>query len=229
MSPVLRASQNTPRPAGIQTMAGTRVGTVAGTWAGPLLLAVFALLHGVIPGIARAAKPAAAAEIEEVEPDTVDDDGDGEDEDEEPPGPLETFSRLHPAVVHMPVAWLWLLFLTDIAALALGRRELLTAGIYLAVLTLLSFAPAVATGLLRLEHLPQDPAAMAPALIHRNIMLIGAGLCTVFLTLRLWRRNRLAGVTRWIYLLLVTATLFVITVGGHLGGKLVYGDDYLPF
>ena len=148
---------------------------------------------------------------------------------EEAPGFLEVLSRLHPAVVHLPIAWVMLLFLTDVGAFVLGRREVLTAGLYLSVLAFLSFFPSALTGLLRLDHLPQDATAIAPALVHRNIMYLCCVLSGAMAGLRIWKKNEIEGNLRWVYMAMVSATFLLVAWGAHLGGRLVYGDDFLPF
>ncbi len=142
---------------------------------------------------------------------------------------LEWLSRMHPAVVHLPIAWVILLFLTDAAALLGGRRELSAAGQYLGAATLLSFVPGIVTGLLRFSYLPQEPGAVEPALFHRNIMYVAAGLIFSCVALRLWQRNDLQGRWVWVYMVQLTIATALIALGGHLGGALVYGDDFLPF
>lgn len=148
---------------------------------------------------------------------------------DEPLGWFGIAAHLHSAMVHLPIAWLMLLLLTDLAAWGLGRRELTQAGLYLNGLALLSFIPAVATGLLRLTQLPQDPQNLEPAVLHRNIMYGCAALTAVLLGLRLLRKNELTGAVKWLYLALLALTVALVSLGGHLGGKLVFGDDFLPF
>lgn len=178
-----------------------------------------------------------AEEVEEVEPveavEAVESTSSGDSKPaevgDETPGFMEVVSRLHPAVVHLPIAWVMLLFLADFGAFVLNRREVQAAGLYLSVLAFLSFFPSALTGLLRLEHLPQDPTAIAPALVHRNLMYVCCVLSGAMAGLRIWKKNELEGVLRWTYLAMVSVTFFLVGWGAHLGGRLVYGDDFLPF
>lgn len=206
--------------------------------------------HATSPGTAhlkaagnKAALPAAPAaqddveEIEDIEPQANDNvapagaakGAPGADQDNRPHGLVEWISRMHAAMVHLPIAWTMLLCLTDIATFLLGRRELRKAGLYLAVLALCSCLPAAISGLWRLDHLPQEPAAVAPALVHRNIMYVSSALLATLVALRGWRRNELAGIYRAVYMALVAMVTTLVAFGAHLGGALVYGDDFLPF
>jgi uncharacterized membrane protein len=167
-------------------------------------------------------------EVEAVEPAEADAEGKNGEEKKEG-GIFEVVGHLHPAVVHMPIGWLVLLFLLDLAAFLLNRPELLPAGPWVGLGVVLSFIPAAITGLLRFDGLPQDPEAAAPALLHRNVMYGCLILCIAALVMRVMNRNELEGRTKWIYLGLVASACLTVTIGGHLGGQLVYGNDFLPF
>jgi uncharacterized membrane protein len=144
--------------------------------------------------------------------------------------PLEWLSHLHAALVHLPLAWVLLLALCDATAL-LGRRlELLRPGLYLCGLAVLSFIPAVATGLLRFSYLPHDTAAdAAQGLLHRNVMYGAAAALTLCFAVRAWHRERFEGRPLKFYVVMLTVAVGLTLAGGHLGGTLVYGDDFLSF
>jgi len=62
------------------------------------------------------------------------------------PGLMQLVGRIHPAVIHFPIAWLTLLLLIETVALFTGKAEWSKFGLYVLILTLLSFIPAVTTG-----------------------------------------------------------------------------------
>lgn len=144
-------------------------------------------------------------------------------------GVLEIVGRMHPALVHLPIAWLILLLLVDLAGVALGREPFRAVGIWLAGLLVLSFIPAAAAGLIRATFPPYTAQTEGLVFLHRNLMLTVAGLTVAAFVLRLVRRNRLAGALQWAYLALLVAAVGLVTVAGHIGAKLVFGEDYLPF
>jgi uncharacterized membrane protein len=141
----------------------------------------------------------------------------------------EVAARMHPALVHLPIAWLLLLLLLDLLGVGLGREPFRAVGPWVGVLTALSFLPAAVTGLLRQNYPPYDRIADPLLLTHRNLMLTVAGVTLAAVGLRLARRNRLGGAWRWAYLALVAGAAALVTIAGHLGGKLVFGENYLPF
>jgi uncharacterized membrane protein len=143
---------------------------------------------------------------------------------------LEWLSRLHAALVHLPLGWVLLLALCDATAL-LGRRyELMMPGLYLCGLSVLSFIPAGATGLLRFSYLPQATAAdAAQGLLHRNLMFGAAAALAICFAVRVRYREHFEGRPLQVYLLFLMVAVGLTLVGGHLGGALVYGDDFLSF
>jgi uncharacterized membrane protein len=150
------------------------------------------------------------------------------------PAPIEEESKLgallgyfHSAATHMPIAWLLLLTLVDLATFVFGRRELMRLGMWLGVLALASFVPAVITGLERIEHLGMPPEELVAATFHRNVMFGCGGALAIAMVVR-WRgKNALTGITGYIYLALVIVAAAMVVRGGHLGGALVYGEP--PF
>ena len=144
-------------------------------------------------------------------------------------GLAELAGRTHPLLVHLPIGFLLLLLLLDVAGLALGRDAFRAVGPWVGGLTVLSFVPAAVSGLLRYAYPPYDRVYDGLVYAHRNVMLVTAALMAVAFALRLSRRNRLAGAWKAAYLVLLVGAVALLTYGGHLGGKLVFGEDYLPF
>ncbi|MCA9667058.1 MAG: hypothetical protein KC503_15780 [Myxococcales bacterium] len=143
-------------------------------------------------------------------------------------GLADLIGKLHPMAVHVPIGWLLLLLLVDAATFLLKKHSWEPAGRLLLLAATLSMLPAVATGLLRhATHGPSDAEAMI--VLHRNVMLAMAAASAAALGLRLSRREGLRGAYRAGYLLLIAASAALLLVGGHLGGKIVFGADYLPF
>jgi uncharacterized membrane protein len=137
--------------------------------------------------------------------------------------------RLHPALVHLPIAWLVLLVLVELGSLIRRRQEWERTGLWLLLLAVASAIPAIATGLLRAEEmLAEAPEAAGLALRHRNLMFGAAGAAAVALALRLARRPP-RGAWRALYLAIVLAAAGLVGYGAHLGAKMVFGVDYLPF
>ncbi|MEE8410050.1 MAG: DUF2231 domain-containing protein [Myxococcota bacterium] len=144
-------------------------------------------------------------------------------------GFADLIGRFHPSMVHVPIGWMMLLALVELAVFLGGRKELERAGFLLLLGTAAAFLPAIATGLLRLSHLPQDPASLAPALLHRNILFAAFAMLLLATGLRVWRRSSFTGAVRHAYIGFIIVAAALVAAGAHLGGKLVYGEGYLPF
>jgi uncharacterized membrane protein len=146
-----------------------------------------------------------------------------------PAGLADLVGRLHPALVHFPIAWLVGLALVDFVGLVRKREAWQRAGIFVLAGTVLSLLPTAATGLLRAAHMEFDANLHALLVVHRTLNFVVAGLLLAAFALRLARRNRLDGWWRLGYLALVFAATCAVLVAADFGGRMVYGPDYLPW
>ena len=172
------------------------------------------------PPAAASSGPSASEEIEEVVEVKV---------AQQIPGAWQVLGRMHPAVVHFPIGWLALTFLLDLLAWAFRKADLQKASFHALGATLLSFPPAAIAGYLRADELTGGRALPTLMAWHRNLNLLAAAICLAAFLLRLWKKNDLARTAKWGYMTLLTGALLVLMVGAHLGGKMVFGPDYLPF
>jgi uncharacterized membrane protein len=193
------------------------------------ILAILAVLATSALGLAsemaaHAADPAPAVEqigdVQTVSPGEV---------EGKPTGLSDLIGRLHPALVHFPIAWLVGLALIDFVGLILKREAWQRPGIFVLGGTVLSLLPTAATGLLRAAHMPADAAVHALLVTHRTLNFAVTGLVLAAFALRLLRRNRLQGPSRVAYLALVFAATALVLVAADFGGRMVYGPDYLPW
>lgn len=141
----------------------------------------------------------------------------------------DLIGRLHPAVVHFPIAWLVLLFLFDLGAFVLRKESCERCGVVVLAVAVASCLPALASGFLREDRMGATPEMDALIDVHKLLMLAVTGVAALALVLRLARRNRLAGGWKAVYLALVAVAAALVGAGGHWGGKIVYGKDFLPF
>lgn len=198
--------------------------------AGLLLIGPPSQADGGPPVDANAEDVEGIEEIEEVEPvEVVDVTPSGGAATSGGPGFIEYAGRLHPMAVHLPIGWLLALVLFDLAGLVFGREGYTKTGFWLLVLTVAAAVPAVITGLLRADELMAKGAQSPLMADHRNLMLTVTGLCVAALGVRVFRRKVLDGAWRWLYLALLLSAAGLMAWGGHLGGQLVYGENFLPF
>jgi uncharacterized membrane protein len=146
-----------------------------------------------------------------------------------PTGFSDLVGRLHPALVHFPIAWLVGLAFIDFVGLVLGRETWQRPGLFVLAGTVLSLLPTAATGLMRAVHMPSDAAVHALLVTHRTLNFAVTGLVVAALSLRLLRQNRLRRWSRIAYLGLVFAATGLVLVAADFGGRMVYGPDYLPW
>ncbi len=137
--------------------------------------------------------------------------------------PLMLIGRFHPPLVHLPIGWATALALADILVILFAIGGLEKALKILHIGTVLSFLPAIGSGLLRFQEYAGATEAIDEAIVHRNVMFIAAAIALIGLVLRLKKMNRYA------ILFMSLICIGIMTYGAHLGGVMVYGSDYLPF
>ena len=145
------------------------------------------------------------------------------------PGLLQSLGRFHPALVHIPIGWMVMVFLLDIGAFILKRTELEKCGYYALIATVLSFIPALITGLLNATHEPRmDPEELSNITMHKHIIFTMAIFAIAALVVRISKRNVLTGKTKLAYLLFILIAVILIAAAGHIGGEIVFGENYFP-
>jgi uncharacterized membrane protein len=170
------------------------------------------------------AKPAEdVEEVEEVEPDVG---STGEEEG-------FTFSKIagrqHAAAVHLPIGLLAALCLIELLALIRPKLDLGKSGLVISVAVAFSLVPAAVSGLIRSAEVFADREPPEILFEHRNLMIGMAVVFTASLALRIIKRDRLEGAARWVHLALLLLAFFLVVMGGHHGGQMVYGEGFLPY
>jgi uncharacterized membrane protein len=163
-------------------------------------------------------------EIEEIEPN-----GAAGSPSSEAPPVLELAGKLHPALIHFPIAWLLLALLFELLVFGAGLVSLEPAGRLTLTVAALSTLPAVITGLLRASAVASRPGAMELIGVHRLLAFSVLALSVGLAVLRLWRHGRISGAARILYLGLVSTAAALVLATGHQGGKISFGESFLPF
>jgi uncharacterized membrane protein len=149
-------------------------------------------------------------------------------EEETALGLFEIIGRMHPAMVHFPIGWLFLLFLTEMIAFIYNKPSWHRAGFYILIMVVLSIAAAAVTGLINASNQEFEGELNSLMITHRNLNYVVAALSLMALGTRLARRT-LSGHLHGVYLALVTVATVLVMISGHLGSKMVFGLKYLPF
>jgi uncharacterized membrane protein len=140
----------------------------------------------------------------------------------------DAFGRLHPFLVHFPVALILTAIVTE--AIAVARRDerlgdaarwMITAAAWLSI-------PTAVAGFARAGSVTVEPALQSTFIIHRI-----AGIATpvlAFLAAGLAAGVRRSGQIWELYLfrIVLVITAVAAAIAGHHGGELVYGTDFFP-
>ncbi|MEZ4272182.1 MAG: DUF2231 domain-containing protein [Myxococcota bacterium] len=140
---------------------------------------------------------------------------------------LSVVGYFHAAMTHAPIAWIMLLVLIDALYFFGGRQQFQNIGYYLLLLSLCSMAPAIASGLARLDGLKLSGTDLEAALLHRNIMFACLGMLLVATVLRVSTKNNLLGTKRFAYMGFIAVTFALVGFGAHKGGVMIFGEPPL--
>lgn len=125
---------------------------------------------------------------------------------------------LHPALVHFPIACWTLSVITDLASLYFGETAwqwstgLLSIGCGTALLAMMA-------GLMELSRIPEGPA-LRDTWLHMGAMSVALACFSARLLLRLDQLQALP--PNVLSLVLDAAGFIALSIGGWLGGRLVY-------
>ncbi len=160
-------------------------------------------------------------------------DGQGHDhggsasESEDKRSPL--LGRLHPAIVHFPVAGIPLALLGFVIWVATGRDAFAKADVPPLAIGTLAAVVAVVTGNIAHDAMQFSPAMHEIVERHQIASTTAMVIALCLLALRIWRWDTLTGRCRWVYGGGLILTSAVLGLTGYLGGSLVFGPDHLTW
>lgn len=137
--------------------------------------------------------------------------------------------RLHPAIVHFPLAGLPLALLGFLVWMATGREAFVRADVPPLFVGTLAAVGAVVTGNIAHDAMRFSESLHVVVERHQLVSTTVMVIAICLSALRLWRWNGLTGGWRWTYGcgLLIASGLLGYT--GYLGGSLVFGPDHLAW
>jgi len=139
---------------------------------------------------------------------------------------LQFLGRLHPMLVHFPIALISVAFLAEFLAVVRGREPSITA-YFLVSLGALAALVAAGAGWLNAAH-EMPIQSLAETLAYHRWLGVGLAsatlLCWIFMTIQRASRDAF---TRAVSRGLLLAAALLVGPVGHLGGTLVYGEGYL--
>jgi uncharacterized membrane protein len=144
-----------------------------------------------------------------------------------PPAWEQVLGRLHPLVVHFPIALLLVAGGLDVLRFLARRKN--PSPVVLACLLIGSLTALLAagTGWLFAIYDPPGRALEETLFYHRWVGVAVAGTSLLALVCALLRRRATGGTVRIAYRVLMTAMVVLVVVGGHLGGEMARGEGFV--
>lgn len=135
--------------------------------------------------------------------------------------------RMHPAVIHFPVAMLMVAILAEVLLIITGRASFRTVVLFCIIVGTLGSLAAVATGWMLAEHAGYASSTNEYFICHQRLGFVTTGLAIVTLGLyaRSIRANQ-SNVWRWLARAALLAVAVISSLTGHFGGVLVYGPVF---
>ncbi|MFN0131497.1 MAG: DUF2231 domain-containing protein [Phycisphaerales bacterium] len=137
---------------------------------------------------------------------------------------LQLFGRLHPVLVHFPIALVIAALGLEVLRLARRRQNPSPGALTCLGLGVLGAGPAIGAGWLNADFEPH--AASVTMEWHRWLAIFGGSIALVALVLGHGARRYQRWQLRRAYVFFLALAASGIGVAGHLGGTLVYGEGY---
>lgn len=131
----------------------------------------------------------------------------------------QTLGRLHPAVVHFPIALLVVAGLLEFWRIIIRKRAASPTAVVCLAIGAIASIIAVILGLLDEHYVAMDDTA-----IHQWLGIATAVLCVLVLIFAIWNRPERANPVYRIGLIIAAV---LVSATGYYGGELTYGQGYL--
>jgi uncharacterized membrane protein len=139
---------------------------------------------------------------------------------------VQLFGRLHPLVLHFPVALLLLAAAVEAGRCFRADPRLGRLTVFLLALGTVGALLAAGTGWIFARESHPEPELRSTLLWHRWLGVVTAVLAAIaWLAARRWADDGRAGF-RWLSRLLIWIAAAVLIIAAHLGALLVWGADY---
>ncbi len=137
--------------------------------------------------------------------------------------------RLHPVIVHFPIAGIILAFISFAAWSLTGRDVFARADVVPLLVGTLAAVAAVITGNIAHDSMRFSASLHAMLERHQTAGTVVMILALCLSGLRIWRWNRMVGSWRWLYGIGLLAAVVLVGLTGFLGGSVVFGPDHLKW
>lgn len=139
---------------------------------------------------------------------------------------VQLFGRLHPLVLHFPIALLLLAAAVEVVRCVRTDPRLARLTVLLLALGAVGALAATGTGWIFAHESHPEPALRATLVWHRWLGVATAVLAVVaWLAAQRWAEDPRPGF-RWIPRSITWLTAVLLTITAHLGALIVWGADY---
>ncbi len=145
--------------------------------------------------------------------------------EESPRMPL--VGRLHPAIIHVPIAAIPLALVAFIAAWADRRGGFAQADVVPLFAAAVTAVAAYLSGDIAFEHKRYSESLALVAQRHETCSTAVLIIILLLVILRVWRWNRLEGAWHKLYGCGLVVSTGLVGLTGYLGGSLVFGQNHL--
>jgi uncharacterized membrane protein len=129
---------------------------------------------------------------------------------------------VHPALVHLTVAFLVAGGLVEAFGVVRRRPEAERVGTGLVIAGTISLLPTILTGFLAENSLTLDPSAAAAVDAHERFGIMVLGVFLPLLLVRAWGRGRVPDKARVLYAVGLLVGVALAIAAAFLGGRMVY-------
>ena len=130
--------------------------------------------------------------------------------------------NIHPLLVHFPIALIFVIVVCDLIGMILRKESFVFTGTIVTVFAALGAGAAVLSGLIAEESVEESEQVESLIETHESLGFVYLGLILFLLIYRLALRKRLSGMTGWIAVIISVAAAVVVSIGGYIGGEMVY-------
>ena len=130
--------------------------------------------------------------------------------------------NVHPLLVHFPIALIFVIVVCDLIGMILHKESFIFTGTIVTVFAVLGAGAAVLSGLIAEESVEESEQVESLIQTHELLGFVYLGLILFLLIYRLALRKRLSGMTGWIAVIISVAAAVVVSIGGYIGGEMVY-------
>lgn len=142
-------------------------------------------------------------------------------------GRTPLLARLHPAIIHFPLAGIPLALLGFIVSVVSRRASFAHADVPALIVGATAAVAAVVTGNMAHEASKFGTILAAVAERHQLFATTSMILALTLVAVRIWRWRMLTVIWRWIYGSALLIEVVLLTITGYFGASLVYGPDHL--